>query len=139
MPPNESDSVGRSNKAVSNEIYFGHVFLIGIQKLRVLAKLSGFKIKHVQFTRLKTTSLFILPFAYPFIFLSNYFTYLKNVRKNKGYDKAFQKAVYKEVFKLSINVKLLLDGHLFVEFEKEKNTNEVLNGLKSVHKEFGTT
>src|ERR1035437_3306141 len=63
LPPNEIDSVWMSNKAVSNEIYFGHVFLIGIQKLRVLAKLSGFKIKHVQFTRLKTTSLFILPFA----------------------------------------------------------------------------
>lgn len=139
MPPNEIDSVWMSNKDVSNEIYFGHIFLIGIQKLRVLAKLSGFKITHIQFTRLKTTSLFILPFAYPFIFLSNYISYLKNVRKNKGYDKGFQKAVYKEIFKLSINVKILLDGHLFVEFEKEKDTNQVLNGLKSVHKEFGTT
>lgn len=139
MPPNEIDSIWMSNKEITSEIYFGHVFLIGIQKLRVLAKLSGFKIKHIQFTRLKTTSLFILPFAYPFIFLSSYITYLKNINKNKGYDKTFQKRVYKEIFRLNINPKILVDGHLFIEFEKEKNTDEVLDGLKSVHKEFGTT
>lgn len=139
MPPNEIDSIWMSNKSITSEIYFGHVFLIGIQKLRVLAKLSGFKIKHIQFTRLKTTSLFLLPFAYPFIFLSSYLSYLKNVNKNKGYDKAFQKSTYKEIFKLNINPKILVDGHLFVEFEKEKNTDDVLDGLKSVHKEFGTT
>ena len=139
MAPNEIDSIWMSNTSITSEIYFGHVFLIGVQKLRVLAKLSGFKIKHIQFTRIKTTSLFILPFAYPFIFLSSYLTYLKNVNKNKGYDKAFQKEVYKEVFRLNINPKILVDGHLFIEFEKEKNTDEVLGGLKSVHTEFGTT
>ncbi|MBA3705845.1 MAG: methyltransferase domain-containing protein [Bacteroidetes bacterium] len=139
MPPNEIDSIWMSNKEITNEIYFGHIFLIGIQKLRVLAKLSGFKIKHIQFTRLKITSLFILPFLYPFIFISNYITYFKNVNKNKGYDKAFQKDIYKEILKLSINPKILVDGHLFIEFEKEKNNDEVLDGLKSVHKEFGTT
>lgn len=139
MPPNEIDSIWMSNKAITNEIYFGHVFLIGIQKLRVLAKLSGFKIKHIQFTHLKTTSLFILPFAYPFIFLSSYITYLKNVSKNKGYDKSFQKETYKEILRLNINPKILVDGHLFIEFEKEKDTDEVLNGLKSVHQKFGTT
>lgn len=139
MPPNEIDSIWMSDQHIANEIYFGHVFLIGIQKLRVLAKLSGFKIRHIQFTRLKTTSLFILLFAYPFILLSNWVTYLKNVRKNKGYDKAYQKEVYKEIFMLSINPKVLVDGHLFVEFSKEKESAEVLGTLKSVHKEFGTT
>ncbi len=139
MPPNEIDSIWMSNEKISSEIYFGHVFLIGMQKLRVLAKLSGFKIRHIQFTRLKTTSLFILLFTYPFILLSNWITYLKNVRKNKGFDKQYQKEVYKEIFRLSINPKLLVDGHLFVEFTKVKESEEVLAGLKSVHKEFGLT
>jgi SAM-dependent methyltransferase len=71
MPPNEIDSIWMSKQHLTNQIYFGHVFLIGIQKLRVLAKLSGFKIKHIQFTKLKTTSLFILLFTYPFIFIYN--------------------------------------------------------------------
>jgi hypothetical protein len=128
-----------NNQESSSEIYFGHVFLIGIQKLRVLAKLAGFKIKHIQFTRIKTTSLFIFIFTYPFIFLSNLFTYIKNVNKNKGYDRSYQKSIYKEVFLLSINPKILLDGHLFVEFEKIIDYDKVMNEIKGVHKDFGTT
>lgn len=139
MPPNEIDSIWMSNQQITNQIYFGHVFLIGIQKLRVLAKLSGFKIKHIQFTKLKTTSLFILLFTYPFILCSNLITYLKNVNKDKGFPKSYQKAMYKEQFLLAINLKLLVDGHLFVEFEKEKEADVVMKEIKSVQSEFGVT
>lgn len=136
MPPNEIDSVWMSDKKITGEIYFGHVFLVGVQKLRVLAKLSGFNIKHIQFTRTGSTSLVIFIFTYPLIFLSNCISYLKNIRKKKGYDSGFQKRVYKEIFKLNINPKILLDTHLFVEFTKEKNSDEVLDELKSVHENF---
>ncbi|MDZ7647271.1 MAG: hypothetical protein U5K54_08855 [Cytophagales bacterium] len=73
MAPNEIDSIWMDTKHQTNEIYFGHIFLIGIQKLRVLAKLAGFRIKHIQFTRIKTTSLFILILFYPFILLIQMF------------------------------------------------------------------
>ena len=139
MPPNEIDSIWMSNQQITNQIYFGHVFLIGIQKLRVLAKLSGFKIKHIQFTKLKTTSLIILIVAYPFIFISNLITYLKNVNKDKGFSKEYQKQMYKQQFLLAINPKIMVDGHLFVEFEKEKEANEVLKEIKSVQTAFGVT
>lgn len=139
MPPNEIDSIWMNDQKITSEVYFGHVFLIGIQKLRVLARLSGFKIKHIQFTRLKTTSLALLIFTYPFILLSNFITYRKNLNKNKGYDKEFQREVYREIYKLSINLKLLVDGHLFVEFEKTEDFDKVMSGLKSVHDKFGDT
>ncbi|MFH1004765.1 MAG: class I SAM-dependent methyltransferase [Bacteroidota bacterium] len=139
MPPNEIDSIWMNNQSITSEIYFGHIFLIGIQKLRVLAKLSGFKIKHIQFTRLKTTSLLIFIFTYPFIFLSNLITYTKNLNKNKGYEKTYQKNIYKEIFLLNINPKILLDGHLFVEFEKVTDYEKVMGEIKSIHKDFGTT
>ncbi len=139
MPPNEIDSIWMSNQQITNQIYFGHVFLIGIQKLRVLAKLSGFKIKHIQFTKLKTTSLIILIVVYPFIFISNLITYLKNVNKDKGFSKHYQKQMYKQQFLLAINPKIMVDGHLFVEFEKEKEANEVLKEIKSVQTAFGVT
>ena len=139
MPPNEIDSIWMNDQKISSEIYFGHVFLIGIQKLRILARLSGFRIKHIQFTRLKTTSLALLVFTYPFILLSNYITYRKNLKKDKGYDKHYQKEVYQEIFRLSINPKLLVDGHLFVEFEKIEDFDSVMTGLKSVHDQFGVT
>lgn len=139
MPPNEIDSIWMNKQDINNEIYFGHIFLIGVQKLRVLARLSGFKIKHIQFTRLKTTSLLLFIFTYPFIVLSNYITYRKHLNKDKGYDLEFQREIYREIYKLSINPKILLDGHLFVEFEKIAECDEVMGGLKSVHGEFGTT
>jgi SAM-dependent methyltransferase len=139
MPPNEFDSVWMNEKDISDEFYFGHVFLIGIQKLRLLAKLAGFSIKHIQFTRVKNSALFILMFAYPFIILSNWFSYLKNIRKNNNADESSKREVYKEIFKLNINPKILIDGHLFIEFTKDKNIKEAINDLKSVHKHFGIT
>ncbi len=136
MPPNEIDSIWMNNQEISNEIYFGHVFLIGVQKLRVLSRLAGYKIRQIEFTRIKPTSFLLLLFHYPVIYLSNYFTYRKNVKKNNGYDKAYQARVYKEIFQLSVNWKILVDSHLFIEFEKVEHASNVMKGLQSVHKDF---
>lgn len=136
MPPNEIDSVWMNDQSVSSEIYFGHVFLIGIQKLRVLARLSGYRIKTIQPTRAKSTSVVLLFLHYPWIWLSNYVTYRKNVKKDKGYPMSFQKDVYWEIFKLSINRTVLTHGHIFVEFEKIEDADKVMSGLKSVHSDF---
>ncbi len=139
MPPNELDSIWMSSQEITNEIYFGHIFLIGIQKLRVLAKLSGFRIKKFHFTRIKSTSLVLLPLFYPFIFLSNWISYRKNIRKNKDYDTKTKKEVYSEIFKLGINPKVLVGGDLMVEFEKEHDFENTPQKLRSKHKVFGTT
>jgi hypothetical protein len=79
----------------------------------------------------------LLIFHYPFIYLSNYITYRQNLKKDKGYDKAYQAEVYKELYQLSVNWRILVDGHLFVEFEKVEHANTVMSGLQSVHKDFG--
>ncbi len=139
MPPNELDSIWMLKQDSNNEIYFGHIFLIGIQKLRALAKLSGFKIKKYHFTRIKTTSLFLFPIFYPFILLSNFINYKKNMAKNKDYDYETKKMVYGEIFKLAINPKILVGGSLMVEFTKDQDYEDVSKGLRSKHKEFGLT
>jgi SAM-dependent methyltransferase len=139
MPPNELDSIWMSQQEISQEVYFGHIFLIGIQKLRVLATLNGFSIQKVIFTRAKTTSMLLMPLFYPFILLSNYITYRKNLRKNKDFDMATKKAVYGEQYKLAINPKILVSSHLMVEFKKEKEISDVLDSLISKHHKFGTT
>jgi SAM-dependent methyltransferase len=139
MPPNELDSIWMTDKSITDEIYFGHIFLIGIQKLRVLASLAGFEIKKVHFTRVKTTSVCLLPFLYPFILISNFITYRKNLRKNKDFSTEIKNKVYKKIFKLSINPKILIDGHLMVEFTKVSEAADVSNNLKSKHKKFGLT
>jgi len=139
MPPNELDSIWMSKQEITEEIYFGHIFLIGIQKLRVLTKLAGFRIKKFHFTRTKLTSLLLFPVFYPFIFLSNLFTYKLNMKKNKDYDYETRKKVYREIFRLAINPKILVGGNLMVEFIKEQDYSEVGKGLRSKHKEFGLT
>jgi SAM-dependent methyltransferase len=139
IAPNELDSIWMSKQEITDEIYYGHIFLIGILKLRCIGKLAGFKIKHIQSTRIKTTSLFLVVLFYPFILMSNWITYRKRLRKNTNFNTEIKKQVYKEIFNLSINPKILIDGHLFVEFEKEHELNEIAKFLKSKHKEFGST
>lgn len=136
MPPNEIDSVWMSSNAADNDIYYGHIFLIGIQKLRVLAKLSGFRIKRIYKTRLKTTSLLLFPLWYPFIVLSNLIAYRKANRKATS-SKA--KATYREIVSLGIHPVILLYGHLMIEFEKEAEVIDVKKMLVSKHTEFGIT
>lgn len=139
LAPNELDSIWMSKQEITSEIYFGHIFLIGVQKLRVLAKLTGFSIEECYRTRVKTTSLLFFPFFYPFIVTSNWLAYRKSLRKNKKYDMETKKKIYGEVFKLAISPKILLGGNLMVEFVKDKEHSEVAADLRSNHKEFGIT
>jgi len=83
MPPNEIDDVWMSDKTITTEIYHGHIFLIGLQKLRILAKLSGFRIKEIRYIRISKGSLFLFPFFYPLIFICSYLRYFNNLKKHK--------------------------------------------------------
>lgn len=137
--PNELDCVWMSKQEITDEIYYGHIFLIGVLKLRCLGKLAGFKIKHIEKTKIKTTSLFLLILFYPFILISNWITYNKRMKENEDFQPEIKKRVYKEIFDLSTNPRILVDSHLFVEFEKEHELNEIASFLISHHKEFGET
>ena len=61
------------------------------------------------------------------------------ISKNKDFDDHTKREVYNEIFKLAINPKILVDGHIFVEFKKEKELSEIGKDLKSYHKKFGVT
>lgn len=139
MPPNEFDSVWLSNQEISQDLYFGHIFLIGIQKLRTLAKIAGFSIVKIHFSHVKHTSLILFPFVYPFIFLSNWITYKKNIKKTAARNNPAMLKTYKEIFQIGINPKILLDGTLMVEFEKKFESSQVAKHLQGVYSEFGTT
>jgi SAM-dependent methyltransferase len=139
MPQNELDDIWMSKQEISKEIYYGHIFLIGINKLRLLAKLSGFKIKNLEKSKPKTTAIILLILFYPFILFSNWRSYSRNVKRNDKYTMETKRRVYGEVFKLAINPRLLINSHIFIEFEKEFNINEVKENLVSQHQIFGDT
>jgi 2-polyprenyl-3-methyl-5-hydroxy-6-metoxy-1,4-benzoquinol methylase len=136
MPPNEIDSVWMAKKSLNNEIYYGHIFLTGVQKLRVTGKLNGFKISKVLFTRVNKTSAFLMVFFYPFILICSYYTYYKSMKKNRQIDRQAKEDVYKEQLKLNINPRVLLDSHTFIVYEKEKEQGEVYGCLNNTIKPF---
>jgi SAM-dependent methyltransferase len=133
MPPNEIDSVWFGDKT-NKKIYYGHIFFLGVQKMRVIAKVAGFKIKKIHFMRLNKTALFLFPFYYPFILLSSYYTYFKALRQNKTIDFEAKKKVYKEQLQINISPKILLDRHTFIVFEKEFQSENVYDHLLSISK-----
>jgi len=125
MPPNEINDIWMPNDLNIKEYYYGHLFLIGLQKLRIISKLAGFNIKEIKYLRISRASLLLFPFLYPFILISSFYRYYRNLRKRKEIVKSVKINVYNEQLKININPKSLLYKHVFVIFEKEKAYNDV--------------
>lgn len=134
MPPNEIDSIWMTKKG-DKRIYFGHIFLIGIQHLRCLAALSGFKIKNVYRVRTNKTSVWLLPLFYVFIYLFNWLVYKKSIRKTSNAEAV---KIYNEIFRLNTNISILTDSHLFVELEKTCQLEEISAKLQGKLADFNT-
>lgn len=136
MPPNEIDDIWMSDKSISAEIYHGHIFLLGLQKLRILGKLSGFKIKEIRYLRLSKGSLLLFPFLYPLILISSVLRYVRNMKAHDALPKKYKEQVYREQLNINISPKNLLNHHIFVVFEKEKDSAEVDFRLETIVKPF---
>ena len=136
MPPNEINDIWVEDQSVSAEIYYGHIFLIGLQKLRILARLAGFKVKEVRYVRLSRGSLVLFPILYPLIFIRSLLTYHKHMCKLPKIPKTKKKQVYQEQLIININPKHLLNKHTFIIFEKEKDSNDVSFKYDEVLKSF---
>ena len=125
MPPNEIDDVWKADAALSQEIYHGHIFLIGLQKLRILSRLAGFRLVENRFVRVSKESLFLFPFLYPIILIYSLLAYSKHMRKDKGLSKEQKRAVYREQLMLNMHPKNLVNRPTFWVPEKEKPYAEV--------------
>lgn len=117
MPPNELDDVWYSEDG-SNKIYYGHLFLIGIQKLRVFSKMANFSIKEIHSVRANMLSTILLPLFYPLIIWLNKKTKTKALNRHmSNLNKAEE--VYGEIYKLNTHIGILRSSHLFVELKKD--------------------
>jgi len=126
MSVNEYDSIWFNRESDGNQ-YYGHVFLIGITKLRLLAKIAGFKIRKVHFSELKPSNIVLFVIFYPFILVASLLSYFRNIRK-----KPYAKETYREVLKFNIDPRILLDGSLIVEMEKEFSVAEAKKSLHQI-------
>ena len=121
----------------NREVYHGHIFMIGLQKLRVLAKLSGFRIAGIRYMRLSKGSLALFPFFYPLIWISSRFRYSRNMKKHPEIPFPTKQAVYREQLLINISPKNLLNKHTFIIFEKENSSKDVSFRNESIVNPFG--
>jgi SAM-dependent methyltransferase len=118
FPSNEIDGVVAID---ADNIGFHHVFLIGIQKLRVLARVSHFKIKKIHPTKFSGTSLFLFVLLYPAHIILNIVTHYRTLQRRKKTHPHGHKEYIRvsgEILRINLNPVVLLGNHLFVEFEK---------------------
>lgn len=121
MPPNELDALWYSDEGRE---FYGHIFLINIQKLRVLSAVAGFKITKLYKVKLSMGSLF-LSFLYPFIVIANIYAYFRNVRKKDGINYSIKKKTYSEIVKLNLHPSIQFGKHIFIKLQK--NSSETIS------------
>lgn len=129
LPANELDDIWYASDESS---YFGHLYLIGIQRLRVLARIAGLRLKVVHATRISWTSA-LFGFLYPLVWLYSWRAYRRNFRKNKKAAPELKKEIYGEIFRLNTSPRVLFGKHLFVEFER----TEPWDSARNVYKDRG--
>jgi len=128
LPPSEIDGIWFSDN--SYKIYLGHFFLIGIQRLRNLAILSGFEIKEINRTEISRSSVILSLFLYPIVI---FFSTMQLLRTYKRFRKRNNTlSVMWQQYLLGISPKILFSKHLFIVFAKKRTTNQNISYLKSV-------
>jgi len=135
MPPNEIESVWMSHPETA-QLYFGHVFNIGIQKLRALGIFSGFAITAVHPTRISNTAFLLFCICFPFLFLANKRAFRRAMRSLPDVDPSLKKKVFGEQYRYGLSPEILCSGHLIVEFTKVMEAGEVKESLVSKMKSF---
>ena len=129
--PSELDGVWFSKKN-ANQLYFGHVFLINIQKLRTLSVFSGFEISRVFRTEIGITSILLFPIFYPFVVLLNLAPFIFYSKKLKHIPKSQRKRVMWEQFFLNLSFHTLTSKYTMILFKKTRNSAETIEHLKQL-------
>ncbi len=139
LPPNEVDSIWFSGSAgdQGGALYYGHIFLLGIQKLRVLARLAGFRLVRLHSVKASGSAL-LLGVCLPFVALANLYAYLASVRRNPHLEHDWKRSVYGEVLALSLNPNVLFGKHIFAEFAKESTPADAAGQFHKKHNPLPT-
>lgn len=128
MPPNEVDSIWASEKAHNiHDVYLGHIFFANITKQRALAALSGLRIVEVHPSRVNYTSLLLLPFYYPWMWLAGRRAFSRGIQRGQPSPK--RPEVYNELAQLNQSLTILTGGHLIIEYEKRQETSAAVAEL----------
>ncbi len=129
VAPTEIDSVWFSDEE-SDRLYFGHLFLVGVQHLQTICTLSGFKVSDRLKTNRGNTSVILGILFYPFMALASLMSYASYKKKNTHVDKDRRYSILWKRVKLNLSPTALFYKHIFWVLKKEKEYSEVIEDLK---------
>lgn len=124
MPPSLVDSVWVTDADV-DRIYFGHLFLIGVQRLTTLCGIAGFRVKERRRTDVGASSVVLGILFYPLILLASVLAYRTYARKQRrSIPPETGKPVWRDHARLNLSPTTLFCKHIFWIAEKECTTDE---------------
>lgn len=112
MPPNIFDDMWREDSA---RRYFGHMFLLGAQKIQSFAALHGLRLVDVESNVLSKGSLLLSIFLYPVVVLFSARCLIRNMRHASSDS---QRNFYRQQWRLNISPKVLTSKYLFMVYQK---------------------
>ncbi len=133
MPPTEIDGVWFADDK-STKLYFGHLFLLGVQHLQSLLTFTGFEVRERIKTDIGNTSLITGLLLYPLFALFSlacYFTYRK---ENSHIPQAERRAILWRRVRLNLSPATLFRKHIFWVARKAHGLEEVVEGLKKMQR-----
>ena len=129
MPVTEIDSLWFTEQQ-TDRLYFGHLFLSGVQHLQTLCTITGFEIIERRATAKSTTSIILGVLMYPFLVLASLGVYFTYRRKNQQVEPSQRNAILWKRVKLNLAPQTLFGKHMFWVLRKEKDFGECVAELK---------
>ncbi len=131
MPPTEIDSVWFADKD-SDNLYFGHLFLLGVQHFQTILSIAGFRVDQRIKTGISNTSLVSGVLLYPLFIVTTILACLMSRKKNPHVTQAEKDHILWERLKLNLSPKTLFCKHIFWILSKELECGEVAEKLKKM-------
>ncbi|HVS17205.1 MAG TPA: class I SAM-dependent methyltransferase [Planctomycetota bacterium] len=131
MPPSEVDSIWFDG-ADDDRLYFGHLFLLGAQKLLTLTRLAGFELVERRTSPTSPTACLLLPFAWPALALITLRAWLHDRNRFERVPADARRAIFAQHARLNLSPRTLLGKHLFWVLRKERDTEAQRGYLKTL-------
>jgi SAM-dependent methyltransferase len=119
MPPSLVDTVWVTDAEV-DRIYFGHLFLVGVQRLNTLCGIAGFRVMERVRTDVGMSSVVLGILLYPLLAVASLLAYRTYARKQrKSIPPEIGKPVWWEHLRLNLSPTTLFCKHIFWIARKE--------------------
>lgn len=136
MPVTEIDSLWFTEKE-SDRLYFGHLFLCGVQHLQTVCTITGFDVVERCKTEWSSSAVVYGVLMYPFLILGSLLAYFRYRGKNKQVEKKRRKAILWDRLKLNLAPQTLFGKHIFWVLRKDQDVGDRIADLKELTKESG--